>query len=130
VRDLVAGRGRHQLESFLHFHPDVTLTRLEEGDAPPHLAEAIEAAWKGRRDAEGVGWSAWEWKTAGSPATGCVASLHPEAGAAQVIELAMPCASGFGMEREGRCLQLVVTCHLPVALSWLILSGKVDARPL
>ena len=130
VRDVLAGRGRHTLESFLHFHPDVALTRLDEGDIPPRLGEAIEAAGKGRRDADGFGWSAWAWTAGGSSATGHVACLHPGAAGARVIELAMPCASGFGMEREGRCLHVVVECHLPVELSWLILSGKVDARPL
>ncbi len=119
VRDRVEGRGRHNIRTALHFHPDVAVgpgaSRPERGALPrgPGFAPwALQFA----RDAK-----AWDWTWAlTSVGRGHAVALWPASADLQPVRETSFYAPDFAVELERPVIGLTGTVDLPLELTWVV----------
>jgi hypothetical protein len=126
AHDRVEGGAEHLIESYLHFHPDVTI----EAAASPAFSlkdlEAFAGALPGSVLADELSSSAWLWRTgdtSDAAAQGCVIAYWPSRLSMAVERRDCTYAPALNVERPAACLRLGGRCRLPLECGWLIVSG-------
>jgi len=126
IRDLVDGRAEHQVESSLHFHPQVQLESAD-WDPFPQFGHALEQSPYGE---PGFGsdscWSTWRWSKAlegGERLCGYAVALAPPECKIWVTRRPGWHAYSFSVEQATTSLVHTVPCCLPVKLAWLLVDA-------
>jgi hypothetical protein len=128
VCDVIEGQGEHQVESFLHFHPDATVA---ESEFNPFCQPGLELEGRvlgNQWRPDKCNFSSWTWRIGGpdKAAKGHVVALWLAGDNMSVHTQPSLYAPAMSVEKQAVCLRLAGWCRLPLQLGWLLFAGKAD----